>query len=33
MNFTNIDKTDLDPPRRELFVRGLGFAVALSVQW
>ena len=32
MNFTKIDKADLDSPRRELFVRGLGFAVALSIR-
>ena len=33
MNFTKIDKADLNYPCRELFVRGLGFAVALSVFW
>ena len=33
MNFTKIDKADLDSRHRELFVRGLGFVVALSVRW
>ena len=30
---TKIVPADLDSPRRELFVRGLGFVVALSVRW
>ena len=33
MDFTKIDKADLDSPRRELSARGLGFVVALSVRW
>ena len=33
MDHTNIVTADLDSPRRELSVRGLGFVVALSVRW
>ena len=33
MNFTKMEKIDLDSPRRELFVCGLGFGAALSVCW
>ena len=33
MIFRKIDRADLDSPRQELFVHGLGFAVALSVRW
>ena len=31
MDDTKIYTVDLDSPRRELYVRGLGFVVALSV--
>ena len=33
MDFTKIVKTDLDPPRQELFNDGLGFIIALPVLW
>ena len=33
MDHTNIDQPDLDSPRQELSVRGLGFVVALSFRW
>ena len=32
MNFTKIDKADLNYPCRELFVRGLGFIAALLIR-
>ena len=32
MDFTKIDKEDLDSPRQELFIRGLGFIVAPLVR-
>ena len=31
MDYTKIDTTDLDSPRQELFVRSLGFVIALTV--
>ena len=33
MDHSKIDSADLDSPRRELFVRSLGFVVALSFFW
>ena len=33
MNFTKIDTEDLDSPRQEFFVCGLGFIVTLLVCW
>ena len=33
MGHTKIDHMDLDSPRQELSVRGLGFVVALLVHW
>ena len=33
MNFIKIDPADLNSPRRELFIRGIGFIVALLVRW
>ena len=31
--YKNIQRADLDSPRRKLFIRGLRFVVALSVPW
>ena len=33
MALTKIYHVDLDSPRRELFIRGLGFIVARLVRW
>ena len=33
MDLTKMYQVDLDSPRRELFIRGPGFIVALLVRW